>query len=101
MFTVTDKDFDLVLKSHKVVLIDFWAEWCRPCKLFSPILEEISNEYNLWIGKLNADDNPVKMNEYEIGSLPTTIVFEDGKEVKRIIGAKPKHSLIKELDGWI
>lgn len=101
MFTVTDKDFDLVLKSHKVVLIDFWAEWCRPCKLFSPILEEISNEYSLWIGKLNADDNPVKMNEYKIGSLPTTIVFENGKEVKRIIGAKPKHSLIKELNGWI
>lgn len=101
MFNVKDSDFDLVLKSHKLVLIDFWAEWCPPCKLVAPILEEISVEHGLWIGKINADENPIKMDEYKVSSIPTIIIFKDGKEVKRIVGASPKHVLIKEIQPWM
>ena len=57
---VTDESFDKVLESHSLVLIDFWAPWCGPCKKVSPILDEISNECNLWVGKLNVDENPIK-----------------------------------------
>ena len=69
--------------------------------MFSPILDEMSKEYSLWIGKINADENPEKASEYNIISLPTVIVFENGKEVKRIMGAKPKHLMVKELEQWI
>lgn len=99
---IIDKNnFEESIKAHKVILIDFWAEWCRPCKMFSPILDEISKEYSIWIGKINVDENKEKSLEYNIVSLPTTIVFENGKEVKRILGAKAKHMMIKELDQWI
>jgi thioredoxin 1 len=101
MINVNDSDFDAVLKSHNLILIDFWAEWCRPCKIFSPILDEISEEYGIWVGKINVDDNPIKSVEYEVVSIPTVILFKDGKPVKRIIGAKPKHSLVKELKEWL
>lgn len=69
--------------------------------MFSPILDEISKEYSIWIGKINVDENKEKSAEYNIVSLPTTIVFENGKEVKRILGAKAKHMMLKELDQWI
>jgi thioredoxin 1 len=98
---IDNNNFEQSIKSHKVILVDFWAEWCRPCKMFSPILDEISKEYSLWIGKINADENKEKAAEYDIVSLPTTIVFENGKEVKRILGAKAKHMMLKELDQWI
>lgn len=98
---IDNKNFDESIKAHRVILIDFWADWCRPCKMFSPILDEISKEYSLWIGKINADENKEKAAEYNIISLPTTIIFENGKEIKRILGAKPKHIMIKELESWI
>ena len=98
---VDDNNFEKAISTHKVILIDFWAEWCRPCKMFSPILDEISEERSIWIGKINADENKKMVEEYGIISLPTTIVFENGKEVKRIIGAKPKHLMLKEIDQWI
>jgi len=98
---IDNSNFEESIKTHKVILIDFWAEWCRPCKMFSPILDEISNEYSLWVGKINADENPEKTAEYNIVSLPTSIIFENGKEVKRIMGAKPKHIMVKELEQWI
>lgn len=101
MINVNDSDFEAVLKSHNLILIDFWAEWCRPCKIFSPILDEISEEYGIWVGKINVDDNPIKSVEYEVASIPTVILFKNGKPVKRIIGAKPKHSLVKELKEWL
>jgi thioredoxin 1 len=69
--------------------------------MFSPILDEISKENSIWIGKINADENKEKSAEYNIVSLPTTIVFENGKEVKRILGAKPKHIMLKEIEQWI
>ena len=98
---IDNNNFEESIKAHKVILIDFWAEWCRPCTMFSPILDEISKEYSIWIGKINVDENKEKSAEYNIVSLPTTIVFENGKEVKRILGAKAKHMMLKELDQWI
>ena len=98
---IDNNNFEESITAHKVILVDFWAEWCRPCKMFSPILDEISKEYSIWIGKINIDENKEKAAEYNIVSLPTTIVFENGKEVKRILGAKAKHMMLKELDQWI
>lgn len=69
--------------------------------MFSPILDEIAAENSIWIGKINADDNQDKAIEYDINTLPTTIVFENGKEVKRIMGAKPKHAMLKEIEQWL
>jgi thioredoxin 1 len=98
---LTDKDFDEVINSERVVLVDFWAEWCGPCKKVSPILDEISNEFQLPVGKLNVDENIKKTKEYGVGSIPTLILFVNGEPVNTIIGAKPKHVLIKELQDWI
>jgi thioredoxin 1 len=98
---VTDNTFEEVLKVHDVILMDFWAEWCGPCKKMLPILEEIANEKNLWIGKLNVDENPIKSAEYSISTIPTMIIFKGGKPVKTIIGAKPKHALLQDLAEWI
>lgn len=98
---VTDSTLDEVIKSNSLVLVDFWAEWCGPCKKVSPILDEISTEFNLPLAKLNVDDNPVKSNEYSVSSIPTMILFENGIPIKTIIGAKPKHLLVKELEEWI
>jgi thioredoxin 1 len=98
---VTDESFDSVLKSHDLVLIDFWAPWCGPCKKVSPILDEISEERGLWVGKLNVDENPVKSAEYSITSIPYMVLFKSGKPVKSITGAKPKHAMLEELSEWI
>jgi thioredoxin 1 len=98
---VTDQNFTQVIESNSLVLIDFWAEWCGPCKKISPILDEISNETGLLVGKLNVDENPVKMEEYSVHSIPTMVLFSSGQPVKTIVGAKPKHMLLKELSEWI
>jgi thioredoxin 1 len=98
---IVDDSFDLVIKHNPLILIDFWAEWCGPCKKLSPILDEISNETGLLVGKLNVDENPVKMEEYSIHSLPTMVLFKSGQPVKTITGAMPKHLLLKELSEWI
>ena len=98
---VTDESFDQVLKSHNLVLIDFWAPWCAPCLRVSPILDEISEEHGLWVGKLNVDENPIKSQEYLATSIPYMVLFKYGQPVKKIIGAKPKHLLLKELAEWI
>jgi thioredoxin 1 len=98
---VTDENFSEVISSHKIIMIDFWAEWCRPCKMFSPVIEEVSVETGVWLGKINVDENPKKTLQYEVTSLPTTILFKNGEPVKRVIGAKPKHVMIKEIQEWI
>jgi len=98
---VTDSNFEDTINNHKTILIDFWAEWCRPCKMFSPILDEVSEETGIWVGKINVDENTIKPLEYEVTSIPTTIVFKFGKPVKRIIGAKPKHILMEEIKEWL
>ena len=98
---VTDESFDKVLESHDLVLIDFWAPWCGPCKKVSPILDEVSEERGLWVGKLNVDENPVKSAEYSVTTIPYMVLFKSGKPVKTIIGAKPKHLILEELSEWI
>ena len=98
---VTDESFDRVLDSHNLVLIDFWAPWCGPCLKVSPILDEISNECGLWVGKLNVDENPIKSAEYSVTSIPYMVLFKSGKPVKTITGAKPKHIMLEELSEWI
>ena len=98
---VTDESFDSVLKSHDLVLIDFWAPWCGPCKKISPILDEIADERGLLVGKLNVDENPVKSAEYSVTSIPYMVLFKSGQQVKTITGAKPKHIMLEELSEWI
>jgi thioredoxin 1 len=101
---VTDADFtSVVLNSDKPVLVDFWAEWCGPCKLVGPILEEISNAHGdkLTIVKLNVDENPATAAQYGVTSIPTMNVYQGGQIVKQIIGAKPKASLLADLAAFI
>jgi thioredoxin 1 len=97
---VTDESFNEVIKSNGLILMDFWAEWCGPCKRVSPILDEISKEHGILVGKLNIDENPLKTLEYSVASIPTMVLFEDGVVVKTIIGAKPKHKMLEELSEW-
>ena len=99
MLEVNDQNFDKILTLHNVLVVDFWATWCRPCKMFSPILEEIAQENTIWIAKI--DVNPIQSLKYNITSVPTTIIFENGKEVKKILGAKPKHQMLEELKQWL
>lgn len=101
MLEANELNFDKLLSLHNVLVVDFWAKWCRPCKMFSPILDEISKENNVWIAKLDIDENPNTAYQYDVSSVPTTIVFEKGKPVKRIIGAKPKHQMVEELKQWL
>ena len=98
---ITDSIFDESIKNNNKILVDFWAEWCGPCKRVSPILDEISNETGLLVGKLNIDENPEKTQEYSVHSIPTMVLFKDGIPVHTVLGAKPKHILLKELAEWI
>jgi thioredoxin 1 len=98
---ITDTSFAEAVSTNDLVLVDFWAEWCGPCKKLSPILDEISSETGLLIGKLNVDENPEKMEEYSVHSIPTMVLFKSGQPIKTIVGAKPKHLLLKELSEWI
>jgi len=101
--TVTDASFaDDVLMSDKTVVVDFWAEWCGPCKLVAPILEEIAagNE-NIVIAKLNVDENPQTSASYGITSIPTMNIYKGGQIVKTIIGAKPKAALLRDLESYL
>jgi thioredoxin 1 len=98
---ITDENFNEVIKSNGLILVDFWAEWCGPCKKVSPILDEISKEHGILVGKLNIDENPVKPVEYSVSSIPTMVLFEDGVVIKTIIGAKPKHKMLEELSQWL
>jgi thioredoxin 1 len=97
---VSDASFSSeVLSSNKPVLVDFWATWCGPCKMVAPVLEEIAAERagRLTVAKLDVDTNPETARDFQVVSIPTMILFKDGQPIKRIVGAKGKAALLREL----
>jgi len=102
--TLSDSTFDEEVKgSAELVLVDFWAEWCGPCKMIAPTLEELSREYagKMRVYKLNVDDNPDVARRFEVMSIPTLILFKKGEAVQRLIGAKGKGQLVQEIDPFL
>ena len=98
---VTDAEFEsTVLQSDKPVILDFWAEWCQPCKMLSPTVEEIAGEYEdtVRVGKLNVDDNPNTATKYGIRGIPTLLFFKGGQVVQQLVGVKSKSEIKKVID---
>ena len=101
---LTDANFDeLALKSDKPVMVDFWAEWCGPCRMVGPVVEELSKEYDgkAVVGKVNVDNNPGISMKYGIRSIPTILFFKNGEVVDRSVGAVPKNMLAEKLNGQL
>jgi thioredoxin 1 len=97
---IDDETFQTtVLDSDIPVLLDFWAEWCTPCKLVSPVVEEIGNEQGnaLKVATINVDENPAVTRQYGVLSIPSLILFKGGQEVARVVGAKPKEAILRDL----
>jgi thioredoxin 1 len=102
--TLSDSTFDEEVKgASELFMVDFWAEWCGPCKMITPTLEELSRQYagRLRIAKINVDDNPDVARRFEVMSIPTLILFKDGEPVQRLIGAKGKGQLVQEIDQFL
>lgn len=100
----TDDSFeDDVLNSEKPVLVDFWAEWCGPCRMVGPVVDELAGEYEgkAKIGKVNVDENSQISTKYGIRSIPSLLIFKDGEVVDQIVGAVPKNQLKKQLDAQL
>lgn len=104
ILTLSDATFnETVAGSDLPILVDFWAEWCGPCKMIAPVLAEIAGEHGgqITIAKLNVDENPETSRRFDVMSIPTLLLFKDGQPVKRIVGAKGKGQLLQDLSEYI
>ena len=100
---ITDSNFNNVISKNKTVLVDFWAEWCGPCRMIGPVIEELANEYEgkAIIGKLDVDSNQESSVKYGVRSIPTILTFKDGEIVDRQVGAVPKKTLTNVIDSQL
>ncbi len=100
---ITDSNFEEIINSDQPVLVDFWAEWCGPCKMIAPVVEELASEYDgkAVIGKVDVDSNPEVSAKFGIRSIPTLLVFKNGEVVDKQIGAVPKNVLSQKLDAQV
>ncbi|MBN1405917.1 MAG: thioredoxin [Candidatus Omnitrophica bacterium] len=99
IITLTDENFESNIK-HSTILVDFWASWCAPCNMVAPLVEEIAREYQdkIKVGKLNVDDNQVTAADFGIVSIPTIIIFKNGREEARIVGVVPKDRITEKIE---
>ena|SRR5690348_3376944 len=97
---LSDASFSSEISKHPLMLVDFWAVWCPPCRMVAPIIEQLAKEYagRVAFGKLNVDENPLTSNEFEVQSIPTLLIFKNGEAVDGIIGAVPKHQLESKIE---
>ena len=100
---VTEQEFDeLINNSHKLVVVDFFAEWCMPCLMIAPVIEELAKEMKqVKFVKINLDDNQELARKYNVSSIPCLIIFKDGKAIDRIIGAQPRENIEKKIGEWL
>ncbi|HSM01708.1 MAG TPA: thioredoxin [Acidimicrobiia bacterium] len=103
VITATDQSFSDLISGDNPVLVDFWAEWCSPCRMIAPTVEKIATDHGdkITVAKLNVDENPQTAMQYEVMSIPTLVVYQGGNEKKRIVGARPEASILSEIDEFI